>query len=289
MDHKTHRWVSDVDSFLRVVQESNQRNLRNNNNSVFDNRDNLDNNSSNNQELAHSIPKTAHVIWLGTHELPPSANYCMQRFRSLHPHWGLSLWRDVEAQALLADVCSNTPALRPLPAIYNQLSNVGMKSDIIRYLVLLRHGGLYFDVDYEFVRCSDPVLVQTQAGFVCGFSNTSCNEEVNNGILAACPNHVFTSFILQQIVFSLRAVMPNPALTAFMSDEEVRNFMQALHGKTTAITPPSQLLNSLIICCLVITTVESPMGVITHTGPGMLTKALDTFLKTQLQEEEEEK
>lgn len=81
--------------------------------------------------------------------------------------------------------------------IYNE----GKASDILRYLILLRLGGVYMDVDYEFVGCLEaiPGLFAIPIGttsssssstgsggqvvkFFCGLSNT-CMVEVNNGIL----------------------------------------------------------------------------------------------------------
>lgn len=155
----------------------------------------------------------------------------MERFVELHPGWRLVLWGDVEAEALLVEICASQPKLRPLQTIFSYLTNPGIKSDIVRYFVLLQQGGLYFDVDYEFVRDVDTLLAQSQAGFLCGLSNTIHPEEVNNGILAAVPQHPFVRFLLEQMMSSLSKVMPNPLQLAFMTKPEVQNFLQALHGK----------------------------------------------------------
>lgn len=90
------------------------------------------------------IPKIIHQIWIGSPVPPVYASY-MKSWQEKHPDWEYIVWTD-----------ENIHTLFPL---YNQeffdaAENYGMKSDIVRWEILYRFGGLYVDVDYE---CLNPM------------------------------------------------------------------------------------------------------------------------------------
>jgi mannosyltransferase OCH1-like enzyme len=62
---------------------------------------------------------------------------------------------------------------------FDRATNVGMKSDVLRYEILWRYGGVYVDVDYECLENIDQL--SDSSSFFCCFSNTTV-VEINNGI-----------------------------------------------------------------------------------------------------------
>lgn len=90
------------------------------------------------------IPKIIHQIWLGSPVPEVYAPY-MKSWQEKHPDWEYRLWID-----------ENISSLFPL---YNQVyfeaaENHGMKSDILRWELLYRFGGVYADMDFE---CLNPL------------------------------------------------------------------------------------------------------------------------------------
>lgn len=97
------------------------------------------------QDLQYShtprIPKIIHQIWLGSEkgELPEKYNYFQSTWKEHHPDWEYRLWTEKEIEAF---GLTNKSA-------YDESTNYGQKSDIARYEILYRMGGLYVDTDFE--------------------------------------------------------------------------------------------------------------------------------------------
>jgi len=90
------------------------------------------------------IPKIIHQIWLGS-PVPEVYGAYMQSWRDKHPGWEYFLWTDETVKTVL-----------PLynQEFYDAAENYGTKSDILRWELLYRFGGLYADMDHE---CLNPV------------------------------------------------------------------------------------------------------------------------------------
>ncbi len=90
------------------------------------------------------IPKIIHQIWIGG-PLPEVFKKYMDSWRAMHPDWRYILWTD-----------ENIKELFPL---YNQhyfdmSDGMGVKSDLLKWEIVYRFGGLYADVDFE---CLQPL------------------------------------------------------------------------------------------------------------------------------------
>jgi mannosyltransferase OCH1-like enzyme len=90
------------------------------------------------------IPKIIHQIWLGSSVPSVYASY-IKSWKEKHPDWAYMLWTD-----------ENVHTLFPLynQHFYDEVENYGAKSDILRWEILYRFGGLYVDMDYE---CLNPL------------------------------------------------------------------------------------------------------------------------------------
>jgi mannosyltransferase OCH1-like enzyme len=137
------------------------------------------------------IPKVIHQIWIGP-TVPESVTRLADSWKSLMPEYEYRLWRDKEIDDL--EFSSKR--------LYNSLANPGAKSDIARYAILEKHGGLYVDTDFECIRSLNPCLVGSS--FVCGHLPLGDHgrPELNNGLIASTINNP----ILQQITSELNAL-----------------------------------------------------------------------------------
>lgn len=87
---------------------------------------------------AGRIPKIIHQIWLGS-PFPDGYRHWQKSWLKFNPGWDYMLWTDKEAESF--DFKSKE--------IYQKTPNLGAKSDILRYFILQKFGGLYIDTDFE--------------------------------------------------------------------------------------------------------------------------------------------
>jgi hypothetical protein len=93
------------------------------------------------------IPRTIHRIWVGGKAIPAEHERFGATFALHHPDWEMRLWTDEDLPAL--DI---TVADRRRARTRSELSN------LIRYEVLHRFGGVYVDTDFECLRPLTPLL-----------------------------------------------------------------------------------------------------------------------------------
>lgn len=123
------------------------------------------------------IPKVFHQIWINRDnpELPEKFRVYRDGWLALHPDWEYKLWN--------LDNLGFTPRRMDL---ISAASNYAQMADILRYEILLRHGGVYLDTDFECLRNIDPILI--------GVKNFSCSEDglsISIGIIGVEPNSIY--------------------------------------------------------------------------------------------------
>ncbi len=92
-----------------------------------------------------TIPHLIHQTWK-TNRAPLRWRHLVESVKRNHPGWTYRLWSDQEMDA---HVRANHPALYPVYAGFEK--NV-MRADVFRYVVMHDMGGIYCDLDYEFLR-----------------------------------------------------------------------------------------------------------------------------------------
>lgn len=130
------------------------------------------------------IPKNIHFIWLGS-PFPEKYKRLKKTWERQHPSWNIQVWSD-------SDIESFGMVNKDL---YDSVSNYGIKSDIFRYEILHRHGGIYTDTDYECFQSFDDLL------YLDFFAGTGWNAwpVVFNGLLACTPGNQYMSLIIEAI------------------------------------------------------------------------------------------
>lgn len=127
------------------------------------------------------IPKIIHQTYK-IKELPESYQKYQQTLLSLHKDWEYKLWTDQDNEYFLKN---NYPEYF---TIYNKLPAKIMKFDFIRYVYLYHFGGLYLDLDYEFLKTFDLINYSI---VLPRESNDSESIYLGNSILASEPKHFF--------------------------------------------------------------------------------------------------
>ncbi len=94
------------------------------------------------------IPKIIHQIWIGG-PLPDTFKKYMQTWQQMHPDWRYILWDNEKVKELF-----------PLynQKYYDQAEGMGVKSDLLKWEIVYRFGGVYADVDFECLQPLDELM-----------------------------------------------------------------------------------------------------------------------------------
>jgi inositol phosphorylceramide mannosyltransferase catalytic subunit len=102
--------------------------------------------------MSRIIPPIFHRVWLGGSE--PARQWAWEAsWRRLHPRWQMVTWTD-----------ETLPPLRN-QRLFDAAASPAQKSDIARYELLHRFGGVYLDTDMEALQPLDELL--DGVGFFC--------------------------------------------------------------------------------------------------------------------------
>jgi inositol phosphorylceramide mannosyltransferase catalytic subunit len=129
------------------------------------------------------IPRIFHAIWLGPNAMPTEQQAWMQGWRRMHPEWKFILWTDDNLPPMF---CGEK---------YHQSHTWAQKSDILRFEVLYRYGGVYIDTDFE---CLQPMeeIIAGLSGFT-GYERDGGWLAI--GIMGATQGHPFFRHWIEKI------------------------------------------------------------------------------------------
>ncbi len=119
------------------------------------------------------VPRIIHRVWLGGAPIPPDQQSMGATFAHHHPGWEMRLWTDADLPALEIGSAERDRARSPAEL-----------SDLVRYEVLRREGGLYVDTDVECRRDHEPLLRGVRACAALEFPG-----RLGTAVLAAVPGH----------------------------------------------------------------------------------------------------
>eukprot|EP01116_Phalansterium_solitarium_P004837 TRINITY_DN15_c5_g1_i1.p1 TRINITY_DN15_c5_g1~~TRINITY_DN15_c5_g1_i1.p1 ORF type:complete len:307 (+),score=102.88 TRINITY_DN15_c5_g1_i1:483-1403(+) len=123
---------------------------------------------------SNRIPRIIHQIWMGNKSIVPREASFMEKIRRMHPAWAYWLWTDRD---LTPDNFIN----------YELLTTKGtstQRSDLMRYEIVYKHGGVYLDTDFEIFRPLDPILESPEAFVVCN-EDVTVQKYISMGFFAA--------------------------------------------------------------------------------------------------------
>ncbi len=131
---------------------------------------------------ASSIPRVLHRVWLGDSALPEQFRRYGDTWVAHHPGWDFRLWTDTEVSK---SPFSDAVARGGWPS---------ERSNLLRYEVLRRFGGVYIDTDVECLKPIDPLLVDVDLMAAWEIPG----KRMGNAVLASTPGHPLLDRIIQE-------------------------------------------------------------------------------------------
>lgn len=129
------------------------------------------------------IPKLFHRIWFGGKPMFPLFAEWGESWLKHHPDWTMKTWTEEDV--------SNLDCVD----ILKRCSCLAQMSDVARYEILLREGGLYIDTDIECLRPIDS-LIKDYDFFGCWVREGS--GILSNALIGSVPGHLILADLVQE-------------------------------------------------------------------------------------------
>ncbi len=145
--------------------------------------------------LEMRIPKVIHFIWIGPRPFPLESVENVRTWIANNPGWAIKFWTDRERPAPAPEVemvqIKDLHFLK-LADCYSKSDNYGEKSDLLRYEILYREGGVYVDHDVKCFKAFDPL--NAAYDFYCGIdmpfhSGLPSSVFPTNNLIGIRPGH----------------------------------------------------------------------------------------------------
>lgn len=120
------------------------------------------------------IPKIIHQIWVGG-DIPTEIQKCFESIKASNPGYQHMVWTEKEAEDF--DFKNKD--------LFRSCKNLGQKSDILRYAILEKIGGIYVDADFLGIKSFDELL------HLDFFTGIAYDKEpiMFNGLIGTIPNY----------------------------------------------------------------------------------------------------
>ena len=140
-----------------------------------------------------AIPKIFHQTWKDEN-IPERWVEYRDKLLELHPDWDYCLWTDAKNEAFI-----NKHYPRLIDRFRSYPKPV-MRADVIRYAIMDQVGGVYLDLDYEFIKPFD--LNESICILPLSRSTDYGDKElrIGNCIMASKPGHPFWKVVLQDLM-----------------------------------------------------------------------------------------
>lgn len=106
------------------------------------------------------IPKIIHYCWFGRNPLPPLAIKCIESWKKYLPDYEIKEWNEDNFDVNIIPYTSEAYKAKKYAFV----------SDYVRFWILYKYGGLYFDTDVEVIKPMDDII---QRGAFMGFEMDS--------------------------------------------------------------------------------------------------------------------
>lgn len=138
------------------------------------------------------IPKIIHQTWKNNVVPKKWRNYA-QKVQDLNPDWEYRLWTDDGNEQFVEE---HFPDF--LETFLGFSKNI-MRADVIQYLLMYKYGGVYLDLDYEFLKPFNfgehEVVLPLEMSLACGDDR----DQVGNCVFASVPNHPYWKDVINSL------------------------------------------------------------------------------------------
>lgn len=136
-----------------------------------------------------TIPKKIHFVWVGGNR-PATFDYFLNEVKRINNDYEIIEWNDHNIDFELKN-----------QELYNNTTNLGAKSDILRFEILYKYGGIYMDYDFLQIKKFDDLL---DYDFFCGAHELVAEKQIWNSILGSSSNNI----ICEKFLNGLSSVSP---------------------------------------------------------------------------------
>jgi hypothetical protein len=125
------------------------------------------------------VPKILHYVWFGS-KMPANYQYFLKTCRDHHPGWQIKIWNEED---ILKENFENID-------LYWRAQGYSERSDIARYEILRKYGGIYLDTDVECYKSFEDLiyLYDFFAGIIT-FNSAPFRIHLSNAIIGSAQNH----------------------------------------------------------------------------------------------------
>lgn len=132
-----------------------------------------------------TIPKIIHQIWLGS-KFPIKYRKWQKSWIEKNKGYEYKLWTEDDVKGFGMENRE----------FFEMNGNYGVKSDIFRYEILQRYGGIYVDTDFECIKPIESILGGVD--FMAGIS-FDYKPVIFNGLIGCKPNHILMKAMIEVI------------------------------------------------------------------------------------------
>ncbi len=135
------------------------------------------------------VPRIVHQVLLGDKHGSPILGAFIDAvaYRAMHLYsWNYEVWNEAALEIAFPE---------HWPQLFSQCCHLSQASNVARYLILRRHGGLYLDTDVELFQL--PLFIS--GAWIAGTSENPDPHQLNPCCLAAPPGHPYINRMLGAI------------------------------------------------------------------------------------------
>lgn len=122
-----------------------------------------------------------HYIWLGGRKKPRIVKKCIKSWMKMFPGWEIIEWNETNVNIEINEYCKEA----------YEAKKYAFASDVLRFDIIYRYGGIYFDTDVQVLRPFTH-LIKFYSAF-CGFENDFVNPGL---VMYAEPNNILIKEML---------------------------------------------------------------------------------------------
>ena len=147
------------------------------------------------------IPKFVHHIWVGPNSFPFEYVEFLNKWKLLYPEYNFILWNNelVESTKIITD---------DIKKYYYSDCNIALKTDLLRFKILEKFGGIYVDTDTEPLKRMPEEIVNYNF-----FSGYQPNNEIAIGIMGSKPDEPLVTFYIASVLENIKKFTYNDAIS----------------------------------------------------------------------------
>lgn len=119
------------------------------------------------------MEKKIHYIWLGGKKKPRVVRKCISSWKKHMPDWEIKEWNETNLDLDINPFCRQA----------YDAKKYAFAADVLRFDILYKEGGLYFDTDVKAIKDFTPLAKKN----IC-FSGYEISGKINPGLVLYCPN-----------------------------------------------------------------------------------------------------